>query len=174
MQNSRCAVILAASDGKQMKSSRPAAMAEVLFQPMIDWVLDAVQNAGIQSTCTVAAHCEALASHLEGRGETILLGPSGTGHAISQARALLERFRGGDVFLLNGNIPLIDADTIRSAFDAHKRAGNAATILAAFVKNSNGYPHIARSADGALQAFLQSRMPMNGSRGICRRRLVPM
>ena len=47
MQNSRCAVILAASDGKQMKSSRPAAMAEVLFQPMIDWVLDAVQNAGI-------------------------------------------------------------------------------------------------------------------------------
>mgnify|MGYP000790169603 CR=1 FL=1 len=112
MQNSRCAVILAASDGKQMKSSRPAAMAEVLFQPMIDWVLDAVQNAGIQSTCTVAAHCEALASHLEGRGETILLGPSGTGHAISQARAFLERFRGGDVFLLNGNIPLIDADTI--------------------------------------------------------------
>ena len=74
MQNSRCAVILAASDGKQMKSSRPAAMAEVLFQPMIDWVLDAVQNAGIQSTCTVAAHCAALASHLEGRGETILLG----------------------------------------------------------------------------------------------------
>ena len=52
------------------------AMAEVLFQPMIDWVLDAVQNAGIQSTCTVAAHCEALASHLEGRGETILLGLS--------------------------------------------------------------------------------------------------
>ena len=154
MQNSRCAVILAASDGKQMKSSRPAAMAEVLFQPMIDWVLDAVQNAGIQSTCTVAAHCEALASHLEGRGETILLGPSGTGHAISQARAFLERFRGGDVFLLNGNIPLIDADTIRSAFDAHKRAGNAATILAAFVKNSNGYPHIARSADGAFAGIL--------------------
>ena len=122
MQNSRCAVILAASDGKQMKSSRPAAMAEVLFQPMIDWVLDAVQNAGIQSTCTVAAHCEALASHLEGRGETILLGPSGTGHAISQARAFLERF--------------------------------AATILAAFVKNSNGYPHIARSADGAFAGIL--------------------
>ena len=60
----------------------------------------------------------------------------------------------GTVFLLNGNIPLIDADTIRSAFDAHKRAGNAATILAAFVKNSNGYPHIARSADGAFAGIL--------------------
>ena len=41
-----------------------------------------------------------------------------------------------------------------SAFDAHKRAGNAATILAAFVKNSNGYPHIARSADGAFAGIL--------------------
>ena len=75
-------------------------------------------------------------------------------HLDVYKRQLLERFRGGDVFLLNGNIPLIDADTIRSAFDAHKRAGNAATILAAFVKNSNGYPHIARSADGAFAGIL--------------------
>lgn len=105
MQNSRCAVILAASDGKQMKSSRPAAMAEVLFQPMIDWVLDAVQNAGIQSTCTVAAHCEALASHLEGRGETILLGPSGHRPCDLAGTRLFGAFRGGDVFLLNGKHP---------------------------------------------------------------------
>ena len=60
MQNSRCAVILAASDGKQMKSSRPAAMAEVLFQPMIDWVLDAVQNAGITPETTPEEACELL------------------------------------------------------------------------------------------------------------------
>ena len=129
---------------------------------------------GIQSTCTVAAHCEALASHLEGRGETILLGPSGTGHAISQARAFLERFRGGDVFLLNGNIPLIDADTIRSAFDAHKRAGNAATILAAFVKNSNGYPHIARSADGAFAGILAEQDANETGREVFAAPLVPM
>ena len=41
---------------------------------MIDWVLDAVQNAGIQSTCTVAAHCEALASHLEGAAKPFCWG----------------------------------------------------------------------------------------------------
>lgn len=80
-------------------------MAEVLFQPMIDWVLDAVQNAGIQSTCTVAAHCEALASHLEGRGETILLGPSGTGHAISQARAFWSVFAVGTYFFSTETSP---------------------------------------------------------------------
>ena len=150
MQNSCCAVILAASDGKQMKSSRPTAMAEVLFQPMIDWVLDAVQNAGIESTCTVAAHCGALASHLEGRGETVLLEPSGAGSALLQARAFLERFRGGDVFLLNGNTPLMDSDTIRAAFEEHKQAGNAATILAARLENPSGYHRILRDADGAF------------------------
>lgn len=150
MQNSCCAVILAAGDGKKMNASLPSAMAEVLFQPMIDWALHAVQRAGIESVCTVAARCEALVSRLEGRGETALLEPSGTGSVILQARAFLERFRGGDVFLLHANTPLMDADTIHAALAAHQQAGNAATILSAQLENPSGYHRILRGADGAF------------------------
>ena len=39
--NSNCAVILAAGEGTRMKSSKPKVMAEVLFKPMINWVIDA-------------------------------------------------------------------------------------------------------------------------------------
>ena len=38
MKNS-FAIILAGGDGTRMKSNKPTVMAEVLFKPMIDWVI---------------------------------------------------------------------------------------------------------------------------------------
>ena len=51
-----CAVILAAGEGKRMKSNKPKALAEVLFRPMIDWVLDAVRDSGIEDKILVVGH----------------------------------------------------------------------------------------------------------------------
>ncbi|MBQ7082519.1 MAG: 2-C-methyl-D-erythritol 4-phosphate cytidylyltransferase, partial [Oscillospiraceae bacterium] len=35
-----CAVVLAAGDGKRMKSKKPKVLCEVLFRPMIGWIAD--------------------------------------------------------------------------------------------------------------------------------------
>ena len=48
-----CAVILAAGDGKRMKSDRPKALCEVLFKPMLKWVEDACRAAGIDEIWVV-------------------------------------------------------------------------------------------------------------------------
>ena len=59
MDNKKYAVILAAGDGKRMKSDKPKVLAEVLFQPMLRWVLDAVKQAGVDNTAViVGAHKE--------------------------------------------------------------------------------------------------------------------
>ena len=47
------AVILAGGEGKRMKSNRPKVLSEVMFQPMIKWVIDAVREAGIEDICVV-------------------------------------------------------------------------------------------------------------------------
>ena len=49
----KCAVILAAGEGTRMKSKKPKALAEVLFAPMIDWVIGAVKESGIDDICVV-------------------------------------------------------------------------------------------------------------------------
>ena len=36
-----------------MKSKKPKALAEVLFAPMIDWVIGAVKESGIDDICVV-------------------------------------------------------------------------------------------------------------------------
>ena len=46
IMNSVCTVILAAGEGTRMKSSKPKVLAEVLFKPMIDWVISAAKNGG--------------------------------------------------------------------------------------------------------------------------------
>ncbi len=142
-----------------MQSTRPAAMAEILFKPMIDWVLDAVQAAGIQHICTVTGDCgEALRDHIGGRSKTARQSePLGTGHAVLQAKGFLERFRGGDVLIVNGDTPLMDGDTLLAAYEEHKRAQNAITVISACVEDPGGYGRIVRAADGTFTRIMEER-----------------
>ena len=48
-----CAIILAAGDGKRMKSKSSKVLCEVLFKPMLKWVLDSCFASGIETVCTV-------------------------------------------------------------------------------------------------------------------------
>ena len=70
MDNKKYAVILAAGDGKRMKSDKPKVLSEVLFQPMLRWVLDAVKHAGVDNTAViVGAHKEQVTAYLDTLGE---------------------------------------------------------------------------------------------------------
>ena len=42
MANLDCAIVLAGGEGKRMKSNKPKVLSQVLFQPMLKWVVDAV------------------------------------------------------------------------------------------------------------------------------------
>ena len=50
-----CALILAAGDGKRMKSRHPKVLCEVLFKPMLSWVIDSCRQAEVEELCVVVA-----------------------------------------------------------------------------------------------------------------------
>ena len=50
-----CALVLAAGDGKRMKSRHPKVLCEVLFKPMLSWVIDSCRLAEIEELCVVVA-----------------------------------------------------------------------------------------------------------------------
>ena len=83
MQNN-CAVILAAGQGKRMKSNHAKVMCEVLFKPMLGWVLDAVSDSGITDICTVVGHCgNEVKEYLNGIFPVVEQHERlGTGHAV--------------------------------------------------------------------------------------------
>ncbi|MCL2087635.1 MAG: bifunctional UDP-N-acetylglucosamine diphosphorylase/glucosamine-1-phosphate N-acetyltransferase GlmU [Oscillospiraceae bacterium] len=86
------AVILAAGDGKRMNSAKPKVLMNVLFQPMLGWVLDSVEDAGIKHENTavvVGSNAEQVLDYLEKREGNyphfFQHERKGTGHAVLQA-----------------------------------------------------------------------------------------
>lgn len=54
--NKNCALILAAGEGSRMKSHKPKTLLEVLFKPMLGWVVDSAKNSGISKICVVTGY----------------------------------------------------------------------------------------------------------------------
>ena len=63
----KCAIILAGGKGTRMKSEKPKVMCEVLFVPMIKYVLDAVKEAGVKDICVITGYeHEVVENYLKG------------------------------------------------------------------------------------------------------------
>ena len=147
-----CAVILAGGEGKRMKSNRPKVLSNVLFKPMIKWVLDAAAGAGVEDICVVTGY---LHEEVEGYlGECGIPGVEhafqserkGTGHAVMMADDFLRRHKGKSVLILNGDSPFINPQVIDDALTEHQSHGNAVTVISSRVENPTGYGRIVRDA----------------------------
>ncbi len=154
-----CAVILAAGEGTRMKSGKPKVLAEVLFQPMIDWVLSAVRDSGVEDVCAVTGHLsEMVCNHLDESVQTVLQTQRlGTGHAVIQAKDFIQAHEGGHVLVLNGDAPLMDSETITQALKFHTEANNSATVISACVTDPTGYGRMVRDAQGKLERIVEQR-----------------
>lgn len=156
--SSNCTVILAGGEGKRMKSGKPKVMCEVLFKPMIDWVIDAAEGAGAGDICVVTGHLhELLEAHLSDSYATVFQRERlGTGHAVMQARDFIRR-HDGNVLILNGDAPLMDSETISGALAYHQRCHNAVTVISAKVPDPFGYGRIVRDMAGFLQCITEEK-----------------
>ena len=54
--NNVCCVILAAGEGKRMKSNEPKVLSSVLFEPMVGWVINSVVTCNIHDICVVTGY----------------------------------------------------------------------------------------------------------------------
>src|SRR5213593_3188587 len=100
MADELAAVVMAAGIGTRMKSATPKHLHPILGRRMVDWVVDAARGAGVERLVDVAVQAE----------------PLGTGDAVRCARSALEDF-GGDVLVLNGDVPALRSETIRALVD---------------------------------------------------------
>lgn len=152
------AVILAAGKGTRMKSERPKVVHEVCGRPMIEHVLCALQQAGVQEVVTVTGFGgEQVARLVRDRSRVARQSEQlGTAHALFQAREQLTGFD-GDILVVCGDTPLITAATLRLLAGVHQRAGAAATVLTARVDDPAGYGRIIRDGTGRVQRIVEQK-----------------
>ena len=142
-------IILAAGEGKRMKSKLPKVLHRVQGKTMADHVIDAAECAGADDICVVIGHgAETVKEALKNRKVKFALQQKqmGTGHAVMQAGDFIED--GADIVVLYGDTPLITAQTINKILDFHRTENNSISIISAMVDNPAGYGHIIRDING--------------------------
>jgi bifunctional UDP-N-acetylglucosamine pyrophosphorylase/glucosamine-1-phosphate N-acetyltransferase len=156
-------VILAAGEGKRMKSALPKVLHPLLGRTLVGHVLAAAQPLGAAHTLVVIGHGrERVAAHLAevapGAVPVVQEQQNGTGHAVRVAlQAAPAAAHQGTVIVLNGDVPLLSTETLTSLVAAHERAGNAATVLTADMDDPTGLGRVIRTADGRVTAIVEER-----------------
>src|SRR5437763_11722589 len=101
-------IVLAAGQGKRMRSALPKVLHPLGGRPLLAHVLDSARALGARRTIVVHGHgAEAVRAAFAHSGvEWVLQGEQlGTGHAVQQA---LPRLGGdGSVLILYGDVPLV-------------------------------------------------------------------
>lgn len=144
------AVILAGGQGKRMKAPIPKPMFKVLGEPMLEWVLGACENAGLEQICVITGYeSEQIVAYLGERCQTAYQSERlGTGHAVMQAIPFLKEDTSGNTLVLCGDAPFIDSETIAHSLERHIAEKNAVTVITANVDNPFGYGRILRTDSG--------------------------
>ena len=153
------AVILAAGQGTRMRSGQAKVLHRVAGRPLVEHVVRACAEAGAERQIVVIGHDrEAVREALRGRPVEFVVQEEqrGTGHAAMMAEPLL-RGVNGEVLVLCGDVPLIRPETLRSLGEAHRREGNAATVLTAFFDEPSGYGRIVKGPQGELLRIVEHR-----------------
>ncbi|MCM1286294.1 MAG: bifunctional UDP-N-acetylglucosamine diphosphorylase/glucosamine-1-phosphate N-acetyltransferase GlmU [Acetobacter sp.] len=158
----KCAIILAGGKGTRMKADCPKVMCNVIFKPMISYVVDAVKEAGAEDICVITGYrheeVEAYLSDNYSNIKTALQSQQlGTGHAVMQAGEFIDQHLDDEILILNGDGPLMDADTINKAYDYHMENKNAITLISAIVDDTEGIGHIKRDGNGVLLRIVEHK-----------------
>lgn len=163
------AVVLAAGEGKRMRSEVVKVLHPLAGRPMIRHVLDAVKGVGAERVVVVIGHQrervrEALA-HVEGIGFAVQADQLGTGHALLCAADELGEFD-GDVLVCCGDTPLLTAATLRRFVDAHREPGSPATLLATVLDDPTGYGRVIADDEGRIDRIVEEVDADAGTRSV--------
>ena len=152
------AIILAAGAGTRMKSKRPKVAHEMFGKPLLNWVVDAANDAGISKLVTVVGHMrEQVEPLVAGQTEIAVQEQQrGTADAVLSCRAALEGFE-GSLLVLSGDCPLITAKTMRALADLREQEGAAVVVLTMHPGNPFGYGRIIRDESGQVERIVEQK-----------------
>ncbi len=150
------AVILAAGQGKRMKSKLPKVLHRVSGHPLIRFPLDLAARLGCDPVVVVTGHGrEQVEAAVRDGSESDRISfahqaeQRGTGHAVQCALPKLRGFKGA-VLVLMGDVPLLDRASVNKLKKAYAKAGGPLALLTFTPTNPSGYGRVIRQQQRAV------------------------
>ncbi len=149
-------VILAAGQGKRMKSDLPKVLQPLAGKALVRHVIDAARKLAPSSIHVVVGHGgEAVTEALKDSGVAFALQAEqkGTGHAVMQAMPAVPA--DDRVLVLYGDVPLVDPATLRTLVEA---AGERTlSILSVRLPDPTGYGRVLRDNAGTVYRIVEQK-----------------
>lgn len=156
----RIGLVMAAGKGTRMKSDLPKVLFPVCGRPMIEYVLDALKDAGINRIVVIVGYrADLVREALQNRTEIEFVEQTeqlGTGHAVMVCRNILKDHE-GSVFVIAGDSPMIQADTVRTLLDDFDRESAACILGTAHKDEPFGLGRIVRDPSGEFAGIVEER-----------------
>ncbi len=154
-------VILAAGEGKRMKSSRSKLLHEVAGYSMLSYAVTAATAVQPDHVVVVVGHLrDQVEEHLAEIAPHVLIAVQeeqlGTGHAVQVALGQLADLN-GDVIVTYGDVPMLTGETLAALLSEHRTRQAMVTVLTAEVPDPTGYGRILRDSEGMVRGIVEHR-----------------
>ncbi|MFT3953380.1 MAG: bifunctional UDP-N-acetylglucosamine diphosphorylase/glucosamine-1-phosphate N-acetyltransferase GlmU [Piscinibacter sp.] len=152
-------VIMAAGKGTRMKSARPKVLHRLAGRSLLQHVVDTASVLKADRSVVITGHgADQVEAAFAGQGlDFVRQEPQlGTGHAVQQAAPKLHDE--GTTLILNGDVPLIEAETLARLVEAC--GGKSLALLTVVLDDPSGYGRIVRSGDsvgGTIEGIVEHK-----------------
>jgi bifunctional UDP-N-acetylglucosamine pyrophosphorylase/glucosamine-1-phosphate N-acetyltransferase len=154
-------VVLAAGEGKRMRSARSKLLHEVGGHSLLSYAVTAATTLQPRHVVVVVGHLrDQVEAHLAEIAPHVTIvvqeEQRGTGHAVQVALAELPQLQ-GEVVVTYADVPLLTGDTLTDLVREHRAQGSAVTVLTAQVGDPTGYGRVLRDRSGHVEAIVEHR-----------------
>ena len=148
-------IVLAAGEGKRMRSNLPKVLLPLAGRPMLDHVLASARALAPQRIHVVYGHrgeqLKAAYADASDLAWVLQAEQRGTGHAVSLALGDIDD--DARVLVLYGDVPLLTADTLRPLTDA----ASSLAVLSAYLPDPHGYGRVLTDVNGRVTGIVEER-----------------
>jgi UDP-N-acetylglucosamine diphosphorylase/glucosamine-1-phosphate N-acetyltransferase len=152
-------VILAAGEGKRMRSDLPKVLHPLNGRPMIHYVIDAAEKIDSKKIILIIGHKKELVMEAtrDRKVEYVVQEKQlGTGHAVLQTEPHFKNYD-GNVLVLSGDVPLLRPESLEELIKGHEKEGPLATLLTAEMDDPSGYGRIVRNKEGLVEEIIEEK-----------------
>lgn len=150
------AVILAAGEGKRMKSKLPKVMHQLCGRPMLEYVLAAAREAGVSETIVVIGPEGERIKEILGEGVRYAYQRErlGTGHAVLQAGDIIPP-EVNTLLVLSGDTPTLPPRLLRKLLTVHHSRKAVASLVITRLEDPRGYGRVLRNGAGKVLGVVE-------------------